>query len=88
MTDQPTTRFEGQLYPRQYQQATEVITRLKVENRQTPSSERRRMTVNTLVRIGMTIVLEHRSALHGNNEAELLQALRASIARRQTGGTE
>lgn len=88
MTDQPTTRFEGQLYPKQYQQASEVITRLKVENRSVASSERRRMTINTLVRIGMVIVLEHRNALHGVSEAELLESLRKSIAKRERGSSE
>lgn len=82
MTNQPTMRFEGQLYAKQYERGNRVINRLKVENRSVPSAERRRMTLNTLVRIGMTVVLEHESALHGRSEEELLEALRNSIADR------
>jgi len=85
MTDQPTVRFEGQLYPKQYERAKRVEGRLKLENRAAPSAERRRLTINTLVRVGMAIVLEHESALHGRSEEEILEALRASIAKRQGG---
>lgn len=82
MTNQPTTRFEGQLYLKQYERGNRVINRLKIENRSVPSAERRRMTLNTLVRIGMAVVLEHESALHGRSEEELLEALRNAIAAR------
>jgi hypothetical protein len=80
MTDEPTVRVEGQLFAGQYDAATAVVSRLKIENRATPSAERRRMTINTLIRLGMTIVLEHESALHGKSEDELLSALRQSLA--------
>lgn len=79
MTSEPTVRIEGQLYLHQYDAGSAIVSRLKIENRLTPSGERRRMTINTLIRLGMTIVLEHESALHGASEDELLAALRESI---------
>jgi hypothetical protein len=85
MTDEPTVRIEGQLFPHQYDAATVIVNRLKIENRDTPSGERRRMTINTLVRLGMTIVLEHEAALHGRSEDELMDALRRSIESRNGG---
>lgn len=82
MVDQPTQRFEGQMYVRQYEQSTQVINRLKREKASVPSAERRRLTLNTLVRVAMTVLLEHRSALKGTTEEELLEQFRRSLSNR------
>lgn len=77
MTDEPTTRIEGQLYLPQYTSAMGVLARLKVENKNVRG--RLRLSINTLVRVGMSIVLDHEDQLHGSTEAELLQALREAL---------
>lgn len=82
MVDQPTQRFEGQMYVRQYDQGTQVVNRLKREKSSVPSAERRRLTINTLVRVAMTVLLEHRQALKGVTEEELLEQFRESLAAR------
>lgn len=82
MLDGPTVRFEGQLLPRQFQQSTAVVQRLKLENQKVPAAQRKRFTINTLVRVAMTVLLEHKNALHGATEDELLESFRRSIAKR------
>lgn len=86
MVEQPTQRFEGQMYERQYEQASQLVNRLKREKRSVPSTERRRLTINSLVRVAMTVLLEHRSALKGTTEEELLEQFRASLAASREGG--
>jgi hypothetical protein len=86
MTDEPTVRVEGQLYVTQQTAGVATLARLKVENRAVPAAERRRLSINTLIRIGMTIVLEHADELHGKTEAELMESLRAAL--RDSGRTE
>ena len=85
MVEQPTQRFEGQMYAKQYEQATQVMNRLKREKRAVPSEERRRLTINSLVRVAMTVLLEHRSALKGTTEEELLEQFRASLTTQRGG---
>ena len=79
MTDEPTVRIEGQLYVAQQTAGMATLARLKIENKSTPSAERRRLSINTLIRIGMTIVLDHADDLHGKTEDELLASLRAAL---------
>ena len=86
MVEQPTQRFEGQMYAKQYEQATQVMNRLKREKRAVPSEERRRLTINSLVRVAMTVLLEHRSALKGTTEEELLEQFRASLTTQRGEG--
>lgn len=86
VTDEPTKRFEGQLYVPQHNALSALLTRLSVENKATtPASERRRLTINTFVRLGIEIVLSHEANLHGKTEQELLASLRASIAENPEG---
>ena len=82
MVDQPTQRFEGQMYVKQYEQGMQIVARLKREKASVPPQKRRRLTLNTLVRVAMTVLLEHRSALKGVTEEELLQQFRESLAAR------
>lgn len=82
MVDQPTQRFEGQMYVKQYDQGMQVVNRLKREKSSVPPAERRRLTLNTLVRVAMTVLLEHRQALKGVTEEELLEQFRESLAAR------
>lgn len=77
MTDEPTTRIEGQLYVPQYTAAVGLLARLKVENKKVPG--RRRMSINSLIRVGMAVMLEHQDELHGSTENELSDALHEAL---------
>lgn len=79
ITDRPTKRFEGKAYPEQIVQLAQLETRLTMEAKATPSAERRRITLNTFVRLGLEVVLAHADNLTGANEDELLESLRRSI---------
>jgi hypothetical protein len=85
ITDQPTTRVEGQLYVPQFEAGMGILARLKAENKKTAG--RRRMTINTLIRIGMAVIIEHRDELHGASEQELLDSLYAALHKPQNGET-
>lgn len=86
--DEPTKRFEGQLLIPQHDAASALVTRLTMANRKVPAAERRRLTINTLVRVGMAVVLEHRDNLSGHTEQQILDALRASIAASASKGQQ
>lgn len=83
ITDEPTTRVEGQLYVPQFEAGMGILARLKAENKKTAG--RRRMTINTLIRIGMAVIIEHRDELHGASEQELLDSLYAALHKPQNG---
>lgn len=80
ITDRPTKRFEGKAYPEQIVKLVELETRLTMEAKSIPSAERRRITLNTFVRLGLEVVLAHADNLTGANEDELLESLRRSIS--------
>lgn len=84
ITDEPTKRFEGKAYPRQIVELAELETRLTMEAKKVPAAQRRRITLNTFVRLGLDIVLAHADNLAGANEAELREALYRSIASNPT----
>lgn len=81
MVDRDTMRVEAQLYPEQFTAAMTTLARLKIEHREVPRSERRRFTVNTLIRVSMTVLLEHADELHGRTEEELLACFRECLGR-------
>lgn len=84
MTDRDTKRFEGQLFPEQHIDLNTLLTRLGMENQNVPPSVRRRFTLNSLVRIGAEIVIDHGENIRGSSEEELLESLRKSIAEQPT----
>ena len=84
ITNQPTKRFEGKAYPSQIVQLAQLETRLTMEGKSVPATERRRITLNTFVRMGLDIVLAHADNLTGANEDQLLESLRRSIASNPT----
>lgn len=81
MVDRATVRVEAQVYPEQHETAMRTLNRLKIENRPVPREDRRRFTINTLIRASLTIALEHADELHGHTEDELLNSLRESLTR-------
>lgn len=70
-------RYEGRLWPDQLRDLTAL--RLDLQEARTDHGDRERLTNNTLIRIGVAALLDHKDALAGNTEEELLEALRRHL---------
>lgn len=86
VSDEPLRRYAGQMSIDQFTAATNLLERIKYENKSDRSSLRRAMTINSLVRVAMSILLEHADDIHGRNESEALMTLRAAIVSDIRGG--
>lgn len=79
-TTRPTKRVDAALYPEQATELANIAARISEENKQTvPSSERQRITVNTLLRVASEVIIAYSDKLSGANEDALTAALLESV---------
>lgn len=73
-------RYEGRLWKQQWRSLNALRVGLQDARTDEAVPGRERLTNNSLIRIGAQIVLDHKDALKGDTEEELLQSLRDHLA--------
>lgn len=73
-------RIEGRLWPRQVQRLNTLRLDLQDQRTDEDVEGRERLTNNTLLRVAVDVLLDHRDALKGNTEEELTESLRQHLA--------
>lgn len=72
-------RIEGRLWPRQIRSLNSLRLDLQDQRTDEEVDNRERLTNNTLLRIAVAVLLDHKDALKGNTEEELLESLRRHL---------
>ena len=71
-------RIEGRLTAKQLADLTSLRLKL-IDPKNTTSGPRERITNNTLLRVAVTVLLEHKNAVNGGTEKEITQSLLAHL---------
>lgn len=73
-------RIEGRLWPRQIRSLNSLRLDLQDQRTDEDVENRERLTNNTLLRVAVDVLLDHKEALKGNTEEELTESLRQRLA--------